>query len=227
MVLAAVALRALLERHWDQAQRPDDTRAQLLAWLKGAGIAGELEQPEREILQTPVGRVDAKLAAAASWRVEGLAVLAWALKRFALRNYDEAAPNALDAAHSSVGFRNPESAREILDSAALRPSTEIDRFASHITVVGWRLQQFILQPGPMDFVGYLRTHPFFKNSWLEELRLVDGDLAIGAQAIADASLEQVQACYRIAIERCIAAYWLQGDNPRYSQVIPSTILSAC
>ena len=108
-----------------------------------------------------------------------------------------------------------------------RPAAEIDRFASHVTVVGWRLRQFGIVPTPMDYVGYLRQHGSFTETWLEQLRFVNGDLAIGNCAIADCTADLVAHCRGSADERRIAAYWLQGDDATYSKVDPATLLSAC
>jgi hypothetical protein len=56
---------------------------------------------------------------------------------------------------------------------------------------------------------------------------VDGDLAIGDQSIKNAPPEKVAFCERIALERQIAAYWIQGDARIYSKVEPTTLLAAC
>jgi hypothetical protein len=77
----------------------------------------------------------------------------------------------------------------------------------------------------MDFEAYLRRHPRFQEYWLAGLRLMDGDLAIGDCSIAQATPDAVADCTSIAIERQIAAYWLEGDHKIYSKVNPSTILS--
>jgi hypothetical protein len=79
----------------------------------------------------------------------------------------------------------------------------------------------------MDFAGYLRAHPRFQEYWLTGLRLVDGDLAIGSKSIAAADPGDVKTCASIAVERQIAAYWLQGTEPTYSKVDASTLLSSC
>jgi len=225
IVLAAVQARTFVEQHLEQLTNPEKTRADLLAMLQSLGIAGELERPERDFLKTRIGRADKALVANASWRVEGLAVLAWALNRFTLPPYDEAVVPI--PVQDSVGFANPDLARELLASGGFRPSSEMDRFAIHATLVTWRLRTFRMYPGPWDFVGHLRKQSSFKETWLEDLRIVDGDLAIGAQAIFNAPAEEVERCERMAVERQIAAYWLQGDAPVYSKVDPSTLLSAC
>jgi tetratricopeptide (TPR) repeat protein len=79
----------------------------------------------------------------------------------------------------------------------------------------------------MDFAGYLREHPRFKDDWLDHLRLIDGDLVIGYRGIADAFPPLVEGCRSIAVERQIAAYWLRGDAVTYSKVEASTMLSGC
>ena len=79
----------------------------------------------------------------------------------------------------------------------------------------------------MDFATHLQAHPRFQEYWLEGLRLVGGDLALGGQSIADASSEDVQQCMNMAVARQIAAYWLRGADPLYSRVRPNTLLITC
>ena len=79
----------------------------------------------------------------------------------------------------------------------------------------------------MDFAGYLRQHPRFKDYWLDHLRLIDGDLVIGDRGIADAFPPFVERCRSVTVERQIAAHWLRGDAVTYSKVSASTMLSGC
>lgn len=224
LVLAAVVARAFLDQSPELATS-DKSCEDLFARLKGLGIAGELEATERAFLKTRIGRTDKGLAANFSWRAEGLAVLAWALNRFTLPPYDQVV-NPI-AVQDCVGFANPELARELMNSGTLLSTTEIDRFATHATLVSWRLRTFRMYPGPWDFVGHLRKQAAFHESWLDDLRLLDGDLAIGNQSIFNAPAEEVERCERMTVERQIAAYWLQGDDRVYSKVDPATLLSAC
>jgi hypothetical protein len=225
MVLSAVVARAFLEKDLQQPGNPEKTRAEVLGFLSDLAIAGELEREERDLLKTRVGRADKAIAANASWRGEGLAVLAWSLGQFQLPAYDEAVVPI--AAQDSVGLANAAFARELLDSATLRPAEDIERFATHATVVTWRLRQFRMAPLPLHFAAYMRAQASFRETWLEGLRFVDGDLAIGDRAISNADPEKVAHCERIALQRQIAVYWIQGDHPTYSKVDPSTLLSAC
>jgi hypothetical protein len=99
-----------------------------------------------------------------------------------------------------------------------------------VPVAGSSAMQQSTGPGigtVMDFAGYLRDYPRFKEYWLAGLRLVDGDLAIGSKSIAAADPRDVKTCASIAVERQIAAYWLQGAERTYSKVEASTLLSSC
>jgi hypothetical protein len=246
IVLATTVCRAFLERQREDIDDAEGLRGNLLAWLEGLGITAEVEPTERDLLNECVGQGHEEAVINASWRGEGLAVLAWALNRFELPAYDMPVFPP-DPAQQSVGFGNSEVATDLLTSAALKPSTEITRLASHLTILSWRLRQFQLRPDSsayqaavgglqpfghgvadrMDFVGYLSVHPAFKDNWLDVLRLKNGDLVIGDKCIAEASVDDVQRCTSIALERQIAAFWLRGDNPIYSKVDPATILMAC
>jgi hypothetical protein len=228
----AMALAALVWRAHFEINLPDQPSAELNAprehvfrWLRGLGIASELEPQELSFFHAPFGNVDHRLVLETAWRCEGLGVLAWALGRFELPAYDQVV--LPEPAQESVGFAHLDVAGEILNSATLRDLAEIDRYATHATLVTWRLRTFRLSPLAWDLPGYLRGHASFKDGWLDGLRMVNGDLAIGDQALADAPAERVESCDRSALQRHIAAYWLQGDSQTYSKVDPSTLLSAC
>jgi hypothetical protein len=222
IVLSAVAYRALLEDLADNADT-EPFRRQACVWLNAVGVSPELDQQEREFLETRIGKADQQTVIDGSWRSEGVAVLAWALKRYELPPYDERMD--LKAAGDAVGFLDTSSAKALLSSAELRPSPEIDRVAAHNAIVHWRLRQFSLGPDRMDFPGYLRQFPAFKPCWLDGLRFVEDDLAIGEKCVADTADDEFEACRCNAVERQIAAKWLQGDREVYSEVPASTILS--
>jgi len=221
IVLAAIVYRSRLERY---ASNPDAEpfRRRVLGWLDAVGLSSELEQGEREYLETPVGQAAPQTQINGCWRGEGLAVLAWALKRYELPPYDQNVD--LLTAADGVGFLDANSANPLLRSAVLRPSSDIDGCARHATIVHWRLRQFSLSPGPMDFLGYLKKHPGYREVWLDGLRFVEGDLAIGEMGVAKVAGERFETCRSAAMERQIAAYWLQGDHKVYSEVDSSTIL---
>ena len=85
MALAAVACRGLIEneRHSDESGA-EDVRQRIVTWIDNLGVNTEMEAAEATLLATPVGRLDRRTTIDATWRSEGLAVLAWALHRTTL-----------------------------------------------------------------------------------------------------------------------------------------------
>jgi hypothetical protein len=246
LVLAALHYRLIFEDFL--LQRADESsrlaNANLLKWVEEAGLLSEFEPGERELLTTPLGELPGDTAAIESWRLEGLGVLAWALRRFRLPPYDAVVGSTV---LEGLELFNPLASPDLRETAEMRPAEEIDRYAAQITIVHWRLRQFQLHRGSpvyreatraappwghgvgarMDFAAHLHAHPRFQDYWLEGLRLVGGDLALGGQSIADASPEDVQQCMAMAVARQIAAYWLRGADPLYSRVRPNTLLIEC
>ena len=246
LVLAALHYRLIFENFL--LQRADErsrvANANLLNWVDEVGLLPEFEPGERDLLQTPLGRLPADAVANESWRLEGLGVLAWGLQRYRLPPSDALVGSAV---LEGLELFNPPGSPDLRDTAAVRPPEEIRRYATQITIVHWRLRQFQLDRGSplyqevsraappwghgvgerMDFAAHLRTHPGFQDYWLEGLHLVGGDLGLGGRSLADASPEDVRQCTSMAAARQVAAYWLRGDDPLYSRVSPDTRLSAC
>lgn len=222
LALAAVAHRALLEMSAKRAQAAKSLSV-LLEFVKQAGLDDELEPAERTLIGKPLGKVPSQQATNSIWRAEGVAVLAWAIRRFDLPPYDREVP--INVPLQSISFLQPD-ALSVVRNATLRSEAEVSFLASQYTIINWRLHKFINEPGRMELAGFLRRHPDFKKDWLRSIRVVKGDLALGKSSLADAKQEVVQNCTSIAIERQIAAYWLQGENELYSKVTPSTVLAA-
>jgi hypothetical protein len=230
MVLTLVMYRASLEQFAGQAEYEALAR-QLPDWIDRLKLSSEIEKDEDSLLRAALGKADEKVIRNSGWRTEGLAVLAWALKRFDIPSHEELTDPRKAAA--SVGFSeemlaamDTAAASKIIESAELRPAEEIDRYATRATLITWRLRSYRIHPDEkqMDFVGYLKAHPSFKPAWLEGLPLANNDLAIGKTAFGDAAEEKIVRCEDVAEERQIAAYWLQGNARLYSKVDPSTIL---
>lgn len=220
----ALALASVVERGWleedafTDAAKAEAGRASMLTWLARTGLAEELEPEERDLLESPVGTVDPNLAARATWRAEGLGVLAWALRRLALPPHDE--PVDARAAIDSVGWLGDD-AGELVAAAALRDRPELEVYAEQALNVHWRFRQLALVPEPFDFhllAGADRLAGFD----IPPLRLLEDDLAVGNRPISKAAAADRNACWDIAVERHQAAMWLLGDEELYSRVDLST-----
>lgn len=81
IVLATVCHRAYLERATpgSDTEDPEAERFDLVAWLRTEGLDPVVSPTERHLLQTRLGRLTSEETDAASWQIEGLAGLAWAM----------------------------------------------------------------------------------------------------------------------------------------------------
>jgi len=85
--LAALVCRSAIEDNAGN-QEAEAFRASVVSWAGDVGLTDELEPGEIGILEAPLGSLTQRQVIDASWRTEGLAVLAWALGRCELPPYD-------------------------------------------------------------------------------------------------------------------------------------------
>ena len=215
LALAAVSARGLLEQEEPADPGVEDTRRRLLAWIEDVGIGDELEPDEWKALQRPHRQLTQQEALNATWRIEGLSVLAWALNRHDLLPIDELVEP--DKLLPAVGLLNAERSKALVADPPLRPLDELQELRRRLLAVHWRLRDFRLRPKPMNFREFART-AWFGPLDVEGLRLIDDDLAIGEHALAEASPERVGAAQSAATERHHAINWLNGESPRYADV---------
>jgi hypothetical protein len=221
MVLAAVAERGLLEREAfpGNKDKMEQARKFHLARIRAIGVDDEPEPDEWELLQRPVGTLDDQAVINAVWRIEGLIVLAWSLGWLDLPAYDElVVPTAVADALILV---DDDQAKEMIARATLRTREEIAALNEHLLAFHWRMRNYRLRPTAMDFVA------FSQNCWfgsfdISKFRVLDGDLAIGANPIGKASPDELSICGSIAQERHLAINWLRGYSQIYSETDTST-----
>ncbi len=219
MVLAAVSARALLEHDAEEVEEPELLRREIYEWVESLGILDELEPDEAKALQRPVGTLDERAFLDSMWRVEGLAVLAWALQLHPLPPHDETVvPFEL---YETLGFRDVETARSIIANAELRDTDELEQMLGVLLGVHWRVRDYSINPQAMDFVNFAKDN-WFGGFDIGATRVIDGDLAITDHAINDAPPENVQMASSIAMERHLAINWLHGYSEIYSETDTST-----
>jgi hypothetical protein len=213
LALSSVAARAGLEPRAGTSEALAQHR-RMLAWLRDTGLDAALEPTEAELVQTPLGQLADAAAMDASWQAEGVHVLAWALDRQPALPHDRLVdPN--DVAWQ-LGFLD-DAALDAERDAELRGEREIDTFLARQLAVHWRLREYSLRPGPMDFAAVVSSGGWARLD-IDEAALVAGDLAIDGGPIDRADAAQIERCTSIAIERHRAANWLAGADPVYSRV---------
>ncbi|WP_442485374.1 DUF4272 domain-containing protein [Aeoliella sp. SH292] len=219
LALTAVAARGSLELDGPQMTDADVHRQRILHWIEDANVGSELEPDEWKALQRPVGTLDQRAFIDSMWRVEGLVVLAWALKLHPLPPYDTlVTPPEL---YQSIGLFDGQRASRLLAEPDLRSSAELDTLQRQLLAFHWRMRDFSLRPQPMDFVAFSKKC-WFGSFDISPFRIIDNDLAIGETAISRTSPDEISRVNSIAAERHLAINWLLGYSPVYSETDTST-----
>jgi len=193
-------------------------RLHVCEWLDHLGVMEELEQSEMNLLNTPYRMLDQRAVVNAEWRGEGMLVLAWALGRSELVRYDQVCDSG--EVGCALGFMY-ERSETVLAKPVLRDSGEIGRWRDTYLTIHWRLRQYQLHPEPIDFpdlVSWFNWGPLR----LDDLDLVDGDLAICGRRIDRISFDEFAQTFSIVIERHKAFNWLLGAAGVYSAVSTDT-----
>jgi hypothetical protein len=214
LVLSAVACRSQLEPHAGDAEARA-IHESVRAWLAVARADAEMEDEERRIVATPLGQLSRDDAAAAGWRGEGAATLAWGLGCWSLPAID----TCVDAA--DVAMRLDwlgEEPSVFCDAARLRARSDVVQLAEMLEVAQWRLDRALDGESAVS----LRNFDAGSFSWpreVERLVLDDvGELVLEGQPLATAPEHLQRLARRIVVERRRAVNWLAGQNPVYSAI---------
>ncbi len=217
-VLSALAMRGLLEVDADRAFALGKLDA-LRDWIREQGLEAALDEDEQEALFEPtIGGMGRQQAIDATWRVEGAAVLAWALGLCELPPHDVTIdPGALfDAV--GIGSATPSA----LTSPTLRDDDTLDAMREHLFSIHWRFVDLRIRPAPLDFAAVAARSSF--GLVCDPKTLVEGDLAVDGVPITRADQAAVGSAASIARERHQAANYLIGDHTavRYADVPTDT-----
>lgn len=242
LALTALTVRAVLEQ--DAGKRSAAaTYRDLLSWVREIGIEEEIEPDEWEVLQRPLGRLEPRQQINSTWRLEGLAVLAWALGLSKLPPHDQlVSMHSLwsglgwpDSGNASgfmgkltkltswrgLGSAGSGNAARLLAAPVLRPRDEIVALRKRLFAIHWRLRNFELRPEVIDFAEFAR------NCWfgpldVSGLPLVQGDLGLQGERLDRASDDVFSTAHSAAQERHQAANWLCEGPDRYSDASVAT-----
>lgn len=158
------------------------------SWLDGL----ILDAAEQRFINAPFGVLNHLNRSEASWLIERMAVLAWALGVAELPNYyTKVNPNAVG---QSLGmFRNDHAER--IANATIRETCEITMRGDLYHVLAWRLSEFRKEKKTID----LETKLTAKDSAhliVDGIYFIDRDLAVNEHALAelnDADFDQTAA----------------------------------
>jgi hypothetical protein len=215
--LIAVVARGLFEMNVTQGRTPAYSIDGLRRWAEALDLAAELEPEEAEVLARPQGKLRAQEVIDGVWRVEGAAMLAWALNLVPSPRYDIQVD--VDPLLQAIGFLDADRCRGILSDPSLRIGEELARCAAQMLAYHWRMVDFRVQPRAAKFDAVAIFGGPFDLSWAT---LADGDLVLQGEPISAADAGVVGLCSSISIERFRAANWLVGLDAIYSETPTDT-----
>ena len=218
LALTAVTARAILEQDVG-TQGATATYEDLLAWVRDTGIDDELEPEEWEVIQRPLGRLEPGQQINSTWRLEGLVVVAWALRRSEIPPHDQLV--SLNPLWRSLGLLDANVAVKLLAEPTLRSREEIGTLRNRLFALHWRLRNYQINPGVMDFAEFARTC-WFGPLDLTGLSLVEGDLGLLNKRLDHAPEDVFSSAHSAARERHQAVNWLWEGPERYSQASVAT-----
>jgi len=217
LVLASVACRGSIESDAGKLGA-EELRQRILPWLVELGTDIELESHERELIAQPLGKLDRKNAINATWKSEGLVVLAWALRFGELPSFCVQCDPPRVA--NEVGLLAPVQ-ETCLDTPRLRDADEIEAWTDYYLTLHWRLRLLESHPGQMDFVDCV-NRVMWGPVTLEGFDLVENDISDDGIRIDLISEDRRRALISIAQERHQAFNWLLGFEELYSHVTTDT-----
>lgn len=212
LILSAIVCRGSIDKGVGDPHA-EELPGRIRNWLERAGLVDHLEPAEAEIIRASLGEIGQRQVYWATWAVEGLVVVAWALGCSELPTHDQQVnPFAIT---DSLDFLSDD-AEAFVATARLRSAQEFHDYRELMYAVHCRLRGFLRERDPHDFSTWV------EDEWLEMLQLerahliVDGDLGIDGKPIAAATREAVQRCEWAICERHRASIWLVGEEyPNY------------
>lgn len=194
-----------------------DAEAQLrVAALRAGGLWEHATPAEKRFLSASPLRADERARVDASWSLEALTPLAWALGLIEdLPGYDALVSPEL------LGEFPDERAPELAARSRLRPTAEVDRARAVAELWLWRSRTRELiearTPPPRGFRSFdeivrKAASNAHRNGFLSEL--IEGDFALLGRAYRDLEPAQFATARSLSIERLRACNWLCGRAPQ-------------
>jgi hypothetical protein len=208
LILSAVVCRGSIDGGAGD-EHAEKLPGRIKPWLEGAALTDHLEPWEGRIMRAALGQLPSQCISDATWAVEGLAVLAWALGRSELPEHDASVDPF--AVTDAVGFL-ADDASDFIATAELRSPDELNDYRELMYAIHCRLRGFLRREEANDFSAWV------EQAWLDRLRLarghliVDHDLSISGKPIAAAAPGDVRRCERVINERHRTSIWLVGEE---------------
>jgi hypothetical protein len=217
-VLAAVVCRGSIEKGVND---PDALalHESIIDWLTRLNLWDEVEPSEKAMLRCPLGQLQKNDVIQATWYVEGLAILAWALKLFEFPQHDEQVDSYVVT--NAVWFLS-DTAENILAHAELRSLAELEACYELLYAIHSRLRDYRRNRIATDFSRWV------EEEWLTSLgvnasTLIAGkDIAVDNKPVIGVAEDRLQELLSITLERHRAIIWLVENCVGYSDTTVDT-----
>lgn len=170
-------------------------------WMEGL----TLDAGEKRFVNAPFGTLQPYQRIEASWLVEGMAVLAWALELSELPSFYQKTNGAVVS--MALGIFQSD-AKERIERATLRNPDEIVMGARTYGSLLWRLSEYLKERKPVEFSKKL-TDPD-GHLLVDGLEFLNGDLAIEGLSLDQTPDEKLSLIGAIAYQRNRQFRWLLG-----------------
>lgn len=205
LILAYLSCRGMIDADPRAAAMTEKIRVM----VRQQGIRG-LDAQEIRFLNAPAGTLSAEECSATSWLVEGMSVLAWALRVAEIPPPD----TKVDGARVSVAlgmFRPGQETK--FEGAELRPLAEVVARGNLYASLIWRMNLQASQPGPANFAERLKLADVTPaEAELAGVQLTGEDLSIDGLTLHELPPERFGEVHGLVYERFRAFQWLLGSN---------------
>lgn len=211
LALAYLTCRAMIDT--DPSPRASKMSDNILLFVNRVGLVDDLLPHEMSMLGAPFGSLTEPDCAQTSWLSEGMVVLAWAIGLTDLpgpRTKCNPGPAAI-----SLGMFQPGT-KDRLAQAVLRNHDEIESKSLTYLTLNWRIGHFIQSPKEKVDLEAKIKDPESPHLLVDEVELVDGDMAIDGLPLNAVPLERAGEVFFTVRERFNAFKWLQGYTTHYS-----------
>jgi hypothetical protein len=224
---AALAGNTMLFRDTsgEPARKVHTTAARINDWLVAERLRNALSTAERRFLDTRLGDVNAQEVINATWRVEALAVLLWALRiSESIPPYDTQV--ALDAMLECSGFLKDTAA--VVAEARLRNAVELRDARKIAELWHWRATAYQIEYEAACGESSTGTEVEFvraaasKAQDVGRFTAIDGDFPAFGKPYREATEEEWRLLLGIARERHYALNWLTGMDEAWDDVLTDT-----
>ena len=171
-----------------------------------------LDAAEKRFFSTPFGTLKNRERTEASWLIEGLAVLSWAIGKCDLPPFHQKIEGS--KVSIAIGLFQPDSLERI-SAAAIRNPDEVESGAITYSALCWRFSEQAKNPQPVDFAGKLKD-PNGPHLLVDGIPIKDGDLAIDGSPICEVPAERVAEVASVVFQRYKAFRWLLGLEDGYA-----------